>query len=56
MRFIGGGVSFSIALEFQVFFSRTCFIDLKRCLHLTNSRAHGNVEGSALEYDKLQQT
>ena len=27
-------------------FSRAGFIDLRRCLHVTNSRAHGNVEGA----------
>ena len=36
--------------------SRVCFIDLRRCLHLTNSRTYGNLESGAPRYGKLHQT
>ena len=37
-------------------FSRSRFIDLRRCLHLTKSKLHGHMERGDLGFDKLHQT
>ena len=48
--------SFFHSLRISNIFSRARFIDLRWCLHLSNSRRHKHVERRASGFDKLHQT
>ena len=37
-------------------FSRVHFIELRRCLHLTNSKYEGSIEKEAPNYNNIHQT